>query len=753
MVARPPPTCWPDASAISAAWRWRCGRRCWKRRCSREPAMSHASSQPDPCANAADRPLLEFDANALPLSAGLRLLEASAGTGKTFALAHLVLRLVTEPHLMERPLALRELLVVTFTEAAAAELRDRIGRRFQQALEALEALQALEAPNTLQPPAAARPAMDAVLAGWLEQLPSGTNLPQLRARLLLALEELDAADITTIHGFCHRNLRRQALEAGLGPQLEVETEGAELAEQIVHDYWHSQVLPLPLHLLQGLKRAKVTPATLNGLLQLLEGDAALAPPPLPDGWRAEAPLQEQLTAFWGQVWERFKPLWAARGEALEQTFCTSARQWKAAGASKTGIYAGRPRTKRVEELNAWLAAQPDPGSYAELRIDKRSWLPDYFHPAVFTKVAETFETPPVSLPERPLLEAVAALVDGPAEAVLAHFCHWGVGELRSRRQRAGRISYGELLQGLDPGPTGTERPALIEALRRRYRAALIDEFQDTDPIQWRTLRQAFAPAAGAGQHLLVIVGDPKQAIYRFRGGDLDTYLAARQLAARTPAAAGEPSIRSMRHNFRASEPLVAALNHLMAPGLVRTNLPVPAVVAQPQRQALHLQLPPGQAPLQLLWLGPEPGSSAAGAKLPSKTALEQTLPRQIGALTLDLLQRGIEVHAHAEQRALEPGDICLLVSRHSQADALRRALEERGIASRLVSKGDVFESEGASALQRLLDALAEPGSGPRQRLLAASPLLSWSPRRLTAASPADWDALADRLARLAEGLG
>ncbi len=715
--------------------------------------MSHASSQPDPRANAADRPLLEFDANALPLSAGLRLLEASAGTGKTFALAHLVLRLVTEPHLMERPLALRELLVVTFTEAAAAELRDRIGRRFQQALEALEALQALEAPNTLQPSVAARPAMDAVLAGWLEQLPTGTNLPQLRARLLLALEELDAADITTIHGFCHRNLRRQALEAGLGPQLEVETEGAELAEQVVHDYWHSQVLPLPLHLLQGLKRAKVTQATLTGLLQLLEGDAALAPPPLPDGWRTEAPLQEQLTACWGQVWEQFKPLWAARGEALEQTFCASARQWKAAGASATTPYAGKPRTNRVEELNAWLATQPDPGSYAELRIDKRSWLPDYFHPAVFTKVAETFETPPVSLPERTLLEAVAALVDGPAEAVLAHFCHWGVGELRSRRQRAGRISYGELLRGLDPGPTGTGRPALIEALRRRYRAALIDEFQDTDPIQWRTLRQAFAPAADPGQHLLVIVGDPKQAIYRFRGGDLDTYLAARQLAARTPAAAGEPSIRSMRHNFRASESLVAALNHLMAPGLVRTDLPVPAVVAQPQRQALHLQLPPGQAPLQLLWLGPAPGSAAAGAKLPSKTALEQTLPRQIGALTLDLLQRGIEVHVHGEQRALEPSDICLLVSRHSQADALRRALEERGIASRLVSKGDVFESEGASALQRLLDALAEPGSGPRQRLLAASPLLGWSPRRLTAASPADWDALADRLARLAEGLG
>jgi len=171
--------------------------------------------------------LLRFNANAMPLSPGIRLLEASAGTGKTFALAHLVLRLLSEG---SAPLTVEQLLVVTFTDAAAAELRDRIARRLQEALQLLE------------PGSAATPG-DAPLAAWLEAL--GPNPPALlRGRLLLALEQLDRADITTIHGFCRRTLQRQALEAGLGPAVSLESEGRERRAELVHDYWSRQVLPL-----------------------------------------------------------------------------------------------------------------------------------------------------------------------------------------------------------------------------------------------------------------------------------------------------------------------------------------------------------------------------------------------------------------------------------------------------------------------------------------------------------------------------
>ena len=171
-----------------------------------------------------------FEPNGMPLSPGIRLLEASAGTGKTFALAHLVLRLVSEG---QRPLAIEQLLVVTFTDAAAAELRDRIARRLQQALALLEAA---AGPGDPAPPAD----LDQPLADWLAA--QGPNpSAQLRGRLLLALEQLDRADITTIHGFCRRTLQRQALEAGLGPAVALENGAAERRGQIVHDYWQQQI--------------------------------------------------------------------------------------------------------------------------------------------------------------------------------------------------------------------------------------------------------------------------------------------------------------------------------------------------------------------------------------------------------------------------------------------------------------------------------------------------------------------------------
>ena len=124
------------------------------------------------------------------------------------------------------------------------------------------------------------------------------------------------------------------------------------------------------------------------------------------------------------------------------------------------------------------------------------------------------------------------------------------------------ISFPGLLAALDPGE---EDAPWLEPLRCRYRAVLVDEFQDTDPLQWRLLRRTFAEQKG---HLLLLVGDPKQAIYRFRGGDLATYLQARRQADR---------IDALQENFRTTPSLMHALNDLMQPGLVRSELPVPAV--------------------------------------------------------------------------------------------------------------------------------------------------------------------------------
>jgi exodeoxyribonuclease V beta subunit len=655
-----------------------------------------------------------FDANRVPLAPGLRLLEASAGTGKTFALAHLVLRLVGEAG---RPLS--RLLVVTFTEAATAELRDRIGQRLQQALAALE-----------DP---AREANDAVLATWLgerRQEPAAEQA-RLRGRLLLALEELDAADVTTIHGFCRRTLQRQALEAGRSPTLQVESEGESRIAEVVHDYGQAQLLPLPAPLLAGLRAAGVQAATLAAVLRQLDGDPALELDPPPDlpGWNE--PLPTWLPQLWEERWRSFRELWRERGHELEECLREEARRWREEfGVSRSGDYSPRPRRQRSEELAEWIDAQPPEGDYGAVR--RQPLLTGYYHPGPFSAIARNLEQPDdgrVRLPQPELMEAVAALVDGPAELVRLHAAHQGRHELRRRRERAGVTTFSQLLADLDPGPNGLGAAALLDAVGDRYDAALVDEFQDTDPIQWRILRRAF----GGGRHPLLIVGDPKQAIYRFRGGDLATYLRARAEAT---------EVFELSENRRSTDALIDGLNALMAPGLPRSHLSVPPVRARAGRAAPQ----PPQPPIEVLWLG-QPDRPP-----PSRSALEGELPGPMAATVVELLERGLSLAEGSGQRPLRPDDICLLVHQHRQAEALRAALERRGVASRLVSRADVFASPAATSLQRLLDALADPADANRLRLLAVSPLLGWDAAQLTTDPQRQTGGLAGRLARLAEQL-
>ncbi|MEB3331096.1 MAG: UvrD-helicase domain-containing protein, partial [Synechococcaceae cyanobacterium] len=650
--------------------------------------------------------LRPFDPNGFDLDPGIRLLEASAGTGKTYALAHLVLRLVGE-----RGVLLPRLLVVTFTEAAAAELRDRIGRRLQEALAGLE--------RSGEQDERSDPVLRQWLAGQSRQPPG-----RLRGRMLLALEELDGADITTIHGFCRRTLQRQALEAGRPPELRLETGGEALLDQVVHDLWQRQLLPLPAHLLDGIVSRGVTPALLKQLLRQLDGDPALSLAPLPAGMAPEQPLAEVLLPWWQERWQHFQNDWPQRGRALQADLQEAARQWKASEAGDSKPYAASARRDRCGELDLWLAGQDargDAGAAARQEL-----LRTYYHPGAFTQVAQRLEglERPIRLPQETLMRTIADLVDGPAERALLHACHWCRCELQRRRRQAGVSSFAQLLEDLDPGATASEPTPLLEAVGQRYDAALVDEFQDTDPIQWRILRLAF----GRGAHPLVIVGDPKQAIYRFRGGDLDTYRAAR-------AAAIE--VHDLQENRRSTAALVTALNGLMAGGMLRSDLKVPPVQPRARRAG------PDGPPVTLLWL------AGAGDQIPTRSELEQALPGSIASLVLELLEQGLELQEDDSTRLLQPSDICLLVSSHRQAESLRSALEQRGVASRLVSRADVFASPAATALQRLLDALADPADANRQRLLAASPLLGWSATQIADLDPGRWSTLAAELAGLA----
>ncbi|MCB4410597.1 UvrD-helicase domain-containing protein [Synechococcus sp. MU1611] len=633
-----------------------------------------------------------FDANSYPLSPGVRLLEASAGTGKTFALAHLCLRLITEADH-----ALDSLLVVTFTDAAAEELRSRIGQRLQQALQGLEQLE--------QGRDASAP--DPVLEDWLAGTDSGDARQLWIRRLLVALEQLDRADITTIHGFCRRSLRRLALSNGAAMEPQLDPDATALQAEVVQDLWQQELLSLPPDQLKGLRQRGLSPQALRRGLAQLDGEQQPRFRASEAAIDVDGSLAPQLDHWVAQLWEDFLPLWHRDHAALDAGFRQAAEQWKAQGCGSTTPYSAKPKSDRCAQINQWLSVQTAVPSLLEIASHEKP-LKEYFHPSSWCRIARKCGETDPSLVMTGLQAAIAALWDAPLERAWQYLLERGLQELDRRRRRRGVITFAGLLAAMDPGDGDV---AWLASLQQRYRAVMVDEFQDTDPVQWRLLQRAF----GDGErHLLLMVGDPKQAIYRFRGGDLATYMAARQQVER---------IDHLLDNFRTTAPLMEALNRLMAPGLSRSGLPVPAV--QPRSSAMP---PQDAAALQLQLISTE---------LPStRSALEEEMPQRLAAMVLEQLQ---------QQDNLNPADLCVLVSRHQQAEALRRALGAFGLPTRLVTQGDVLESEAALLLQWFLDALAEPGDDVRLRLLACSGLMGIPPNGL------DQDRL-DQLALQLRGL-
>ncbi|WP_250395836.1 UvrD-helicase domain-containing protein, partial [Synechococcus sp. MU1655] len=285
-----------------------------------------------------------FQPNQYPLEAGVRLLEASAGTGKTFALAHLVLRLVTE-----RKLNLKELLVVTFTEAAAAELRERIGRRLNDALQAL-----LQSQTNNSDSQTDSPPTDAVMEEWLTLHGQDPNTRRtIASNLLEALEGLERADITTIHGFCRRSLRRQALQNGTAIEVCLENDSQHLCQEVAYDYWEQQVLALPPDDVSGLLHAGLSADQLSHALSRLDSDCAVRIAGTEGSDDLERPLIDCFNQWLQSSWTEFEAEWNVSGHTLETALRDCSTDWRSQGQTDTKPYSPKPKKDRANELSSW----------------------------------------------------------------------------------------------------------------------------------------------------------------------------------------------------------------------------------------------------------------------------------------------------------------------------------------------------------------------------------------------------------------
>ena len=460
---------------------------------------------------------------------GSRLIEASAGTGKTWTIAALYVRLVLGhggEHGYERPLLPSEILVMTFTRAATRELSDRIRQRLVQAARCFRGELAAE---------------DPFLQSLLDEYPDDARRNEAAHRLALAAEAMDDAGIFTIDAWCQRMLREHAFDSGsLFNEELVGSEDAVYADA-VRDYWRRHVYALDD----------------TGLFRLQEC------------WRDFRALESSIRPLVDRVH-------LLRDQAEESLGALISRAWTAQQQAASALKAGW--AERITLMEDWIAANRkalDGNKLRNATVEKcmnalRAWIEDAqtlqpgqvpdgawarLTPAGLMQVCKdkTLVPPPV-FADHEALHAALAKMQPLAPTLMQHAACAIARRIAQIKQRRRQFGFADMLARLRAALEGPNREALRARIVAQYPVALIDEFQDTSPDQYRIFDLLYRVHEADARQGLFLIGDPKQAIYGFRGADIHSYLDARR--------ATQGRHYRLGTNFRSTDALVRAVNHV-----------------------------------------------------------------------------------------------------------------------------------------------------------------------------------------------
>ncbi len=608
----------------------------------------------------------------LPLQ-GARLIEASAGTGKTYTIAALYLRLLLGlggETAFPRPLGVEELLVVTFTEAATEELRGRIRANI----------------HALRIACIRNHADDPLLSQMLAQI---LDKAQAARTLLLAERQMDEAAIFTIHGFCQRMLNLNAFESGMLFEQQLIEDESALFQQASADFWRRHCYPLEKSIARAVSEIWSGPqALLRDVRSYLQGDA----PRLKQAPRDDETLAQRHEKIVQRI-DEIKAQWLAAAAEIGPLISTS-------GVDKRS-FSSKNLPNWLEKVGQW-ATEPT-ASYA---------LPD-----ALAKFAQSFldeKTKKGEVPRHPLFSAIEQLLAEPLslrDLMMAR----AIAEIRytvanEKRKRA-ELGFDDMLSRLDDALRLPSGPALAQAIRSRYPAAMIDEFQDTDPQQYRIFNRLYI---NQPETVLLLIGDPKQAIYAFRGADIFTYMKARK----------EVSAHyTLDTNWRSSPAMIEAVNQVF--GLVENpflfrDIPFLPVKSAAKNQGLRFEVDGVVQPALTLWTIPGDGVGVS--------EYQQAMATRCAGQIRDWLSAGQAGTATLSKgdkpKPVSAADITVLVRSRGEAALIRDALSALNIQSVYLSNRDsVFITPEAREILAILQAALTPEHEATLRSAIATSLI------------------------------
>lgn len=639
---------------------------------------------------------------------GVQQIEASAGTGKTYTIAGLYVRL-----LVEQERHVRDILVMTFTKAATEELRQRLRQRLRLCAQVAGEQSWLAADAPL-PESLSNEQLWA-LALLRRTLQTGRQTADgLARRLDEAVQGMDEAAIFTIHGFCQRVLREHAaLIESVSGDVALEPGDDDLLKEFAADAWLRLASRKDVASRTALLKFGADPEALAKTLKgLVDFNGRIEPVAVKQ--RGPAPpdpvtLRDDLVRAW-----------IDGGDAAVAVFAEAfhAKHFSAV----------KYKANSLEELKALRQQLLRGGWPSSTQLEKFSGR----------KLANAPNKGKPDFPGHPAFAAIDTWLDAANDwqahvvqqtaLVLHELVHDARAWLRARKRELARMSYADQIEwvheGLDDGMRGEK---LCDALRKQYPVALVDEFQDTDARQFEIFRRLYA-----GHGALFCIGDPKQSIYGFRGGDVHAYLRARELAS-------EPW--RLQRNFRSAPGLLAACaglfggreNVFVEKGIAFEDVQPGGNVDDGALRAQGQSLPP-----MTVW--ELPADLAGGNKKSVEAAMAEACAGEIARL----LTPGVST---LKGDPLQPGSIAVLVDSNKQAMLVQDALAGTGVAAVCQRRESIYASNEALELRQIFDALLTPRHAGLARGALATRLLG---RRLgdlrsMQDAGADWRAELDDL--------
>ena len=666
---------------------------------------------------------------------GSRLIEASAGTGKTWTIAALYLRLVLghgeEGTRFHRPLIPSEILVMTFTRAATRELSDRIRARL---LEAARCFRGQQAPE----------AHDSFLQGLLQDYPNEAQKNKAAWLLAMAAQSMDEASVHTIDAWCQRMLREHAFDSGSLFEEELIADEKALLLEAAQDYWRQECYAIEpdggaadsVSLLEQILEIWPSVEELRDDVKALLGKVP-APEPEDQGEQAWQTLEQvfrRVAAEHASSLSAIRAQWVDGAQAMLE-FVRSQDPPNNHGWDGRR-FSIKNMTGWLDTLAAWARGE-DTSVVPALKTGWTRLTPEGMQDARANGAAPMPALPAV-FEEFAGLESALSALPSPQNAARLHATRRIEQRLQLLKRRKGSFGFQDMLQRLDAALVGANAESLRKRILDQYPVALIDEFQDTSPIQYRIFDQVYRTAENASDRGLFLIGDPKQSIYGFRGADIYSYLNAREATQGRHYALGV--------NFRSTKPLVEAVNHCFVQREKADDPPSTEVGG-----AFQFRSESGN-PVPFVKVGAN-GRKEQWVQGEGKGESKTPLPPITLVLDLDVKKaddvRKLFAQRCAEQivtwlndpdngfqddqkfERLRPRDIAVLVRSRTEAAAIRYALQRRGIASVYLSdKDSVFGSDEARDLVHWLRAVATPNDSSLVRAGLALQTMGLSLARL-----------------------